>query len=53
MKVDQLFELDRSAVKKKTKKPMGLSKIHNKHAKRQQNKASRKCKIDDELDAKE
>jgi hypothetical protein len=47
MKLDEVLGGGkRTQIKKKTNKPMGLSKKINKHSKRQQNKAARKEKID-------
>ena len=47
MKLDEVLGVSaRAQLKKKTNKPMGLSKKINRHSKRQQNKAARKNKVD-------
>lgn len=42
MRLNEVTSKDRAAIKKATRKEMGLSRKHNKHAKRQQSKAVRK-----------
>lgn len=49
MKIDHiLIEVDRAAERKASKRTMGLSVPHNRHAKRQQSKAARQYDIDTE-----